>query len=94
MSERIKAVIRLIVALVPVFNILLVQLGKSPLPFTEAEINAGLSAVVAVIGILYAWWKNNNITPEAQSLQPTLNELKRLNKVSESGGEGDPLEVE
>ena len=94
MSERVKAVIRLLVALVPVVNIILVQYGKSPLPFTEDQINAGLSAVVAVCGILFAWWKNNNITPEAISLQPTLNELKRLNKIDEAGGEGDPLGVE
>lgn len=94
MSERVKAIIRLLVALVPVVNIILVQYGLSPLPFTEDQINAGLSAVVAVCGILYAWWKNNNITSEAISLQPTLNELKRLNKIAESGGEGDPLEVE
>lgn len=89
MSERIKAVIRLIVALVPVVNIVLVQMGWSPLPFTESEINTGLSAIVAVAGIVYAWWKNNNMTPEAQSLQPTLVELKRLNKEDKIGGEGD-----
>ena len=94
MSERVKAIIRLVVALVPVLNIILVQYGLSPLPFTEDQINAGLSAVVAVCGILYAWWKNNNITPEAISLQPTLKELKRLNKENKAGGEGDPLEVE
>lgn len=89
MSERVKAAIRLIVALVPVANIILVQYGLSPLPFTEAEVNSGLSSVVAVAGILYAWWKNNNISPEAISLQPTLVELKRLNKEDKVGGEGD-----
>ena len=94
MRERVKAIIRLLVALVPVVNILLVELGKSPLPFTESEINAGLSAVVAAIGILYAWWKNNNITEEAISLQPTLNELKRVNKDAKAGGEHNTLEVD
>lgn len=97
MSERVRALIRLIVALVPVINLILVQIGKSPLPFSEDEINAGLSAVVAVLGILYAWWKNNNMTPEAQSLQPTLIELKRLNKADKAGGESDtpdPQEAE
>ena len=94
MSERVKAFIRLVVAMVPVINLLLVQYGLSPLPFTEDEINTGLSAVVAVIGILYAWWKNNNITPEAISLQPTLKELKRLNKKGLVGGEDNTPEVE
>ena len=93
MRERVKAIIRLIVALVPVFNIVLVQAGKSPLPFSQDEVNAGLSAVVAVLGIFWAWWKNNNITKAAQSMQPALNELKAVDK-DEAGGEGDPLGVE
>ena len=93
MSERVKAVIRLIVALVPVVNIVLVQFNLSPLPFTQDEVNAGLSAIAAVAGILYAWWKNNNITKAAISMQPALNELKAVDK-NEAGGEGDPLGVE
>lgn len=93
MNERTKAIIRLLVALVPVLNIVLVQFGKSPLPFSQEEVNAGLSAVVAVIGILWAWWKNNNMTKAAQSLQDTLVELKEVDK-DEAGGEGDPLGVE
>ena len=93
MSERVKAIIRLIVALVPVFNIVLVQAGKSPLPFTQDEVNAGLSTVVAVLGIIWAWWKNNNMTKAAQSMQPALNELKAVDK-DEAGGEGDPPGVE
>lgn len=93
MEQRIKAIIRLFVALVPVANIVLVQFGKSPLPFTQDEVNAGLSAVVAVLGIFWAWWKNNNMTKAAQSLQETLDELKEVDR-DEAGGEGDPLEVE
>ena len=93
MNERTKAIIRLLVALVPVLNIVLVQFGKSPLPFSQEEVNAGLSAVVAVLGILWAWWKNNNMTKAAQSLQETLVELKEVDK-EEAGGEGDPLGVE
>ncbi len=93
MNERAKAIIRLLVALVPVLNIVLMQFGKSPLPFTQEEVNAGLSAVVAVIGICWAWWKNNNMTRAAQSMQPALDELKEIDK-DEAGGEGDPLGVE
>lgn len=93
MNERTKAIIRLLVALVPVLNIILVQFGKSPLPFSQEEVNAGLSAVVAVLGILWAWWKNNNMTRAAQSLQETLVELKEVDR-DEAGGEGDTLGVE
>lgn len=93
MNERTKAIIRLVVALVPVANIILVAIGRNPLPFTQEEISVGISAVVGVTATIWAWWKNNNITTEAQSLQETLNELKRVNR-NEAGGEGDPLEVQ
>jgi SPP1 family holin len=92
MSEKTKAIIRLLVALVPVLNIVLTALGKSPLPFTQEEVNAGLSSVVAVLGLIWAWWKNNNITLEAQTGQKIIDKMKAgRNKV---GGEGDPLEVQ
>ena len=88
MNERAKAVARLIVALVPVVNLVLIQFGKSPLPFTMDEVNVGLSAAIAVAGTLWAGWKNNNITRAAQ-----LDELKEVDE-NEAGGEGDPLGVE
>ena len=91
MSEKTKAIIRLLVALVPVLNIVLTALGKSPLPFTQEEVNVGLSTIVSVAGILWAWWKNNNITIEARIAQNTLDQLKEDR--GKIGGESDPLEV-
>lgn len=93
MKQRTEAIARLVVALVPVANIILIQVGKSPLPFTQDEVNVGVSAVVSVLGICWAWWKNNNMTKAAQSLQETLDELKEVDR-DEAGGEGNPLEVE
>ena len=92
MNEKTKAIIRLLVALVPVLNIVLVAIGKSPLPYTQEEISVGISAVIGVAGTLYAWWKNNNISVEAQTAQKVLNEMK--DGRNKAGGEGDPLEVE
>ncbi len=91
MSEKTKAIIRLLVALVPVLNIVLTALGKSPLPFSQEEVNVGLSTIVSVAGILWAWWKNNNITIEARIAQNTLDQLKE--DKGKVGGEDDPLEV-
>lgn len=92
MRDRIEALIRLIVALVPAINIILVYFNKSPLPFSEDEINVALSAVVSFLGILWSWWKNNNITFEAQTSQKFLDQLK--DDAGKVGGEGDPLEVQ
>lgn len=85
MRSRVEAIIRLIVALVPAINIVLVYFNKSPLPFTEEEINVAISAAVSFLGILWSWWKNNNITKEAQTAQDILDEFKEgRNKI---GGE-------
>ena len=91
MSEKTKAIIRLLVALVPVLNIVLTALGKSPLPFSQEEVNVGLSTIVSVAGIIWAWWKNNNLTIEARIAQNTLDQLKE--DKGKVGGEDDPLEV-
>lgn len=93
MKQRTEAVARLLVALVPVANIVLIEFGKNPLPFTQDQVSVGISSVVSVLGIFWAWWKNNNMTRAAQSLQETLDELKEIDR-DEAGGEGDPLGVE
>ena len=85
MKERVKAIVRLLIAVLPAINMVLVYFGKSPLPFSEDEINIAASAVVEALGILWAWWKNNNMTEQAQLAQDILNEFKAdKNKV---GGE-------
>lgn len=71
MSERIKGIIRLLAALVPALNIVLVALGKNPLPFTPDELTVALSGAVTFVGILWAWWKDNNMTNVSISLYPT-----------------------
>lgn len=93
MKQRTEAVARLLVALVPVANIVLIEFGKNPLPFTQDQVSVGISSVISVLGIFWAWWKNNNMTRAAQSLQETLDELKEIDR-DEAGGEGDPLGVE
>ena len=92
MKSRIEAIVRLLVALVPAVNIILVALNMSPLPFDSDELNIFLSGVVEFLGLIWAWWKNNNITFEAQLAQKKLEQYKRdRDKV---GGEGNPMEVQ
>ena len=92
MRSRIEAIVRLLVALVPAVNIILVALGKSPLPFDQDEVNVALSAFVEFIGILWAWWKNNNMTQAFQISQKIGEQIKK--DKDKIGGEGNPLEVE
>lgn len=85
MKSRIIGLVRLIVALLPAVNMILVYFGKSPLPFTSDELNVALSGVVEFFAVLWAWWKNNNMTKAAQTSQDILKDLKE-NKV---GGEAE-----
>lgn len=78
MSEKVKAIVTLVVtAAVNVANVLGYALDM------DTWVNAALS-VASVVCIVYAWWKNQNITPEAQEAQKVLLELKAQRKAKES----------
>lgn len=71
-----QAIVRLVVLAVLLLNQSLVVMGWNPLPFSEDEIYEGVSSAATVIMALYAWWKNNSITKEAQQADEYLKELK------------------
>lgn len=72
-SGTIARTIVLIVALV---NTLLTAFGKNPLPFSDEEVYAGVSAVITVVVSLVAWWKNNSFTKKAIEADAILIESK------------------
>lgn len=58
--------IRAIALLVSTLNTLAVMLfGFDPFPFTQEQIYAGVSGLVEVALITWAWWKNNSFTKPA-----------------------------
>ena len=71
-----QAIIRLLVATIVLLNQVLVAYGWNPIPYSEEEIYSGLSALASAITVLWIWWKNNNVTKEAQQAQKHLDELK------------------
>lgn len=74
MDEKVKAIVTLIVtAAVNVANVLGYALDL------DAWLNAALS-VASVICIVWSWWHNQNVTPEAQQAQLVLNQLKNEKK--------------
>lgn len=70
------AIIRLIVLLVVLLNQLLSMSGKSPLPFSNEEIEQGVTAVVTTVVSLWVYWKNNSFSPEARKADEYMKELK------------------
>lgn len=72
----IAALLRLIVPLYGLLNLFLISKGLNPLPFSEEEVSTAFSGVVTFLGIVWVWWKNNNITRKAQKAQLYLDEMK------------------
>jgi len=75
-----RAIVRLAVLIILLINQALIVMGWTPFPFSEEQIYEGLSSVATVIVAIYSWWKNNNVTKEAQQAQEYLNELKEMKK--------------
>lgn len=78
-TERIKAILTIIVtAAVNIANVCGYALDA------DMWVNAVLS-IFSVITIVYAWWKNQNVTEEAQEAQIYLNQLKAEKKAAQNG---------
>lgn len=71
MDEKTKAIITIIVtAVVNVANVCGFAFNA------DAWVSVVLS-IASAITVLWSWWKNQNITPEAQKAQIYLDELKQ-----------------
>lgn len=69
-------IIRTVVLIVALANQFLVAFGLSPFPFSAQEIEVGLSYTFTVISTIWAWYRNNDITEEAQKGTEYMRELK------------------
>lgn len=68
---------RLAVLVILVINQFLATVfGWNPLPFSEEEIYAGVSSLFVAVQSVYVWWRNNNVTEEAQEAQKVLERKK------------------
>jgi len=71
-----NAIIRLVVLIILLINQILITLGWNPLPFSEEQIYEAVSSVATVAMAIWAWWKNSDITKEAQEAGRYLKDLK------------------
>lgn len=80
-AERIKAIVTIIItAVVNIVNLYGYAVDAG------AVVNA-VFTVASFICILWSWWKNQNVTDEAQTAQSYLNELKAEKKAMHAKGE-------
>ena len=75
-NNKTAGIVRLVVLLILIINQLLISFGYNPLPFSEEQIYEGVSSIVLAISAVYAWWKHNNITAEAEEAQVILERKK------------------
>ena len=77
MSEKTIAFIRLAIPLYAFLNATLIAMGYDPLPFESEKVDAFVTGVIGFIGIIAAWWKNNNVTRAAREAQRVLDMKKQ-----------------
>ncbi|WP_052327316.1 phage holin [Nosocomiicoccus massiliensis] len=76
------AIVRLVVMLILIINQILIGKGWTPLPYDEEQIYEFVNGLALVAVSIWAWWKNNSITKEAQKADKVLAYEKKRNKAA------------
>ncbi len=76
-GERVKAGVTIVVTLYALVNAGLNLAGYNTLPFTNEQVSATVFSVVGVIGTVYGWWKNQNLTSASLAGQQLVDALKK-----------------
>lgn len=64
-TERIKAIVTLIVDVLLIYNMLAAAKGWTVVPVNYDDIYLAISAAATVFGCVWTWWFNQNVTKEA-----------------------------
>jgi len=80
MDGKKGAIIRIAVLVITTVNAVLTASGKNPIPFDENAFTECLAYIINGVCAVWAWWKNNNITANAQHAQKVLDRLNREKK--------------
>lgn len=73
-------VIRTLILIIALVNQCLTAFGKSPLPFSDTEIQQGVTLVFTIAAAIAAWWKNNSFTEAARAADLLLGQIRNQNK--------------
>lgn len=75
-NNKQSAIVRLVVLVILIVNQALISFGYEPLPFSDEQIYEAISIAALVVGSLWIWWKNNNVTDVALAGQSEIERLK------------------
>lgn len=79
-NNKVNAIVRLVVLAILIINQTLITIGYEPLPFSDEQIYEAISIAALVVGSLWIWWKNNNVTDVAIAGQAEIERLKEARK--------------
>lgn len=72
----INAIIPIAIFTLAAINSYLSNKGLPCLEIGDDTLTQWVSNIVEYVAAVWCWWKNNNVTPQAQQAQDYLNELK------------------
>lgn len=79
-NGRVQAITRLIVTTVLFVNAMLTMAGKNPIPLDESTVGEVVSLIASGVMVLWSWYKNNNLTKNALTMQAWKEQLDREKK--------------
>lgn len=83
-----ETIIRTLLLVLALVNQVLTALGKPVIPVSDDELSALISTLFTIATALWAWWKNNSVTAEAQAGDATMKALAELPSVDSPEEEG------
>jgi SPP1 family holin len=76
MKPSKSTIVRTVVLVVMLLNQLLAAFGKSPLPFSDEQVDTFVSTLLTAVSAIWAWWRNNSFTKAAIKADEYMKELK------------------
>ena len=89
-KERIIGLVRIVSLAVLTINSVLTAKGINPIPFDETLVTEVAVYVANGISAFWAWWKNNNMTKEAQAAQ-VLKDNMKIDGIPDVYGVEEPI---
>ena len=89
MRVKPETIIRTIILLIALVNQALSIAGYPVLPFSDAEIEQGVSMTITAIAALWAWWKNNSFTQDHIQADAMVEQKRAMRKIMENNGGGE-----
>lgn len=80
MDGKKGAIIRIAVLAITTINAILTASGKNPIPFDESAFTECLAYIINGVCAVWAWWKNSDMTIEAEAGTRLTHQLKEQKK--------------